>query len=284
MAQKSLPLLMLMVVIAIISGCASSPTRKDALIAAVGQKKEAVSAPAPTVTYTPVGCKGGPKYFDSAKDCEVAMQSGECSYYSPSYIGGKGRNPVDNMTKVRVPLEKEACVKMHVVGAWSWVPQKEGDLLRFRKKMDGTLEEVPYARDDCGNEVLEIVYPQPKKVVTTPPAPAQRNICVEKGYSGEEYFNGIDPKTGNLDCLYVVEESFWDTKIGTAVKVVGVVAVVGAVVYCASTHRCGFWKKPSPTPSTTPPTAGPVGSPPISTSGPIGSNPFGGPIGGWPTP
>lgn len=268
MAQKSLLLLTLMVV-ATISGCASSPTRVEVARAAMGRQEKAVSAPAPTtVTFTPVGCKGGPKYFDSAKDCESTMQSGECSYYTPVNKAGYGSNPVDGKTKFAVPVEEPVCALMRTVNGDHWVAQPAGTEFRFGKEKDGTFSKIPYALHACGNRVMDIFYPQPKKVVSAA-APAQRNICAEKGYSGDEYFTGIDPKTGNLDCLYTVKESFWDTKTGTAIKVVGVIVVVAsACKIITNSWSCGVIKHHS----------APTSSPPSPPKVPINPGGLGGPI------
>ncbi len=326
MARKSLLFLALMVVIAI-SGCASAPTsqtRREVVYASVGRQPSATVEPtramgqyqpiaavakeeffpaqqsvSPAPAIAPIGCNGrGPEYFASAEDCSAAMFSGECSYYTPRFYGNRGRNPVDGVTKVALPLHSSACVREYTVYGVAWVPQKKGDLFRFRKKagMD-EVEFVPYARNDCGNPVKGIVYP--RRVVTTasppqqevpppqPPAVAQvqqapapvvatpappsvailtGNICTDSGFVGEQYYPGWTPR-GDLACFEKLPWYAWEN-LKTPVAYVTTVAIVGGVAYCATTGRCGFWKKSR------------GGSPTTTGGGPVGGSGTGGPVGG----
>ncbi|MBI3634369.1 MAG: hypothetical protein HY228_01995, partial [Candidatus Yonathbacteria bacterium] len=278
MARKRLLFLALMMALAIMSGCATAPTQREVLGVATGYKPVIITteqkAVVATTVHQAVGCSGGGlKYFDSASECSDAMASGECSYYTPSYFGNRLNDPINGSTTVRVPLEKEACIRMNVVGAiYYWVPQRKGSNFRFRKKADGTLEEIPYARDDCGNKVTGIVYPSPQQSVVVqqiaPPAaiiavpPAQKNVCAEKGLYGEQYSTGYT-QDGGLECFETIPWYAWENLKTPVAYVTGAVVVVGAVVfYCASTGRCGFWKKskPAPPPPPPPPPTWPVGS------------------------
>lgn len=203
-----------------------------------------------------------PDHFKSAKDCSVAVRSGGFVYYTPRYYGNRGRNPADGVTKVVASLPEVACVLEYTKYGVFWVAQKEGDLFRFYKKSDGSLEEVPYAREDCGNPVKGITYPLTKKEVPpatsvqsppphkaqqepatgTPPAvqpavPAvqARNVCAENGLLGEKFSVGVT-QSGEPACFETL--SWWESNKTTVVYVVGGVAVA-ATAYCIATKRCG---------------------------------------------
>jgi len=109
------------------------------------------------------------QFFRSAEEC----LAGPRNYYTPKYLSGRGKNPVDGVKIVRAPLESDACVYLHVVGRYAWVWQKEGTPYRWLKMSNGSLRIM--ARDDCGNNAPLVVYPKPApadvtRVVSLPPA------------------------------------------------------------------------------------------------------------------
>lgn len=109
--------------------------------------------------------------FPTKAACEAAMKSGNFRYYEPKFLGLKSREPIDNNTRVRVPLETDQCVDMQVVGGRRFVVQKEGTKFRAHVLPDGSLS--LYARDDCGNRVYGAVFPAPAQPVTeAEPVPA----------------------------------------------------------------------------------------------------------------
>lgn len=291
----------------------------SAVVAPPVEKPVVVVAPssAPVVaihmvaTPTKVATRKANDHFVSAEACAVAMRSGEFEYYTPRFYGNRERNPADGVTKVVAPLPEAGCLLEYTAYGVFWVAQKEGDLFRFYKKADGTLEDIPYAREDCGNPVKGITYPfskqvggfplvvpsSPPQVQQSPPdqvqqAPAvavapvpsvssvtpplaQMNICEENGLYGEQYSPGVTDK-GVPVCFEKLPWHSWENLKTPVVIVVGV-----AVVYCAITGRCGFWKKGGGAGGISA-GGGPVGGAPIG--GPIGGGGTGGPVGGGAIP
>lgn len=105
----------------------------------------------------------GPHVFASEEACRVALRSGDYRNYEPKYFGGKNKNPVVEGKNKAVPSELDACVDLDIVGGRKWVIQKAGTIFRFNLKADGSLEDVPFARDDCGNKVHGIAWLLPEK-------------------------------------------------------------------------------------------------------------------------
>jgi len=135
-----------------------------------------------------------PSIFATKEACESAVNAGEGAYkfYVPKYLGGSKKNPVDGgATKVVAPLEAVACVHMDTTAGKKWVVQPEGAEFRFKINADNSLEDVPYARHDCGNKVYSISYPTPtipeKKVAAEVPV-------VKAGYQIGDPCMALTPK------------------------------------------------------------------------------------------
>lgn len=108
-----------------------------------------------------------PWMFETKEGCWAAVNAGEGAYkiYVPKDLRGSKKDPVDGVTSIAAPLETVsgvACVEMKTQRGRKFVPQAEGTEFRFRIKADKSLEDVPYARHDCGNKVYSISYPTPK--------------------------------------------------------------------------------------------------------------------------
>lgn len=116
-----------------------------------------------------------PSMFSTKEACESAVNAGEGAYkfYVPKYLGGNKKNSTDGITKVVAPLEAVACVQMDTTAGKKWVAQPEGAEFRFHKNADGSFQETPYARHDCGNTVYSISYPTPEVAIPEKKAEAQ---------------------------------------------------------------------------------------------------------------
>lgn len=100
-----------------------------------------------------------PNTFATLDACSEALKTGQLRFYEPKFFGLATRNPVDNRSRIVVPLESDVCLEMLVVGGRRFVAQREGTLFRAHRLADGSLS--LYARDDCGNPVYGLVYPPP---------------------------------------------------------------------------------------------------------------------------
>lgn len=96
---------------------------------------------------------GKPDWFETKESCIAGVQTEGFNFYTPTFEGGKGRNPTDGTTRVSKPLEAITCVLMETVHGYKWVAQPKGTLVRYEKFVDGT--EKMYARDSCGNPIKE---------------------------------------------------------------------------------------------------------------------------------
>lgn len=252
------------------------------VVAPVATPAAVVIAPPPTppVVVAPVQSSpppqevvsGKPDHFRSAEDCSRAVRSGEFEYYTPRFYGNHVRNPADGVTKVVASLPEVACVYEHTVYGvpgrpMVWVAQKKGDRFRFQKNPDGSLESVPYAREDCGNLVRGITYPLSKQVepppVQVPPPPqqppqpaqvqqapapavavappfAQVNICEAQKLTGKQYFPGFNPD-GTEQCFMqeVVPWYAWGNIKKPVVVAVGVAVTAIVIARCSKEGRCG---------------------------------------------
>ena len=112
--------------------------------------------------------------FESKSDCEVAMASGNFTFYQPKHFGLKNRNTTNGTTRVVVELESDQCRNVLVVSGMKWIPEKKGTKKRANKAADGSV--VIYARDDCGNDDITDQQQAPSApasvVAQAPPAPA----------------------------------------------------------------------------------------------------------------
>jgi|GEM_PF-4417992 len=105
--------------------------------------------------------------FVSMADCKSAVESGEFTNYSPSFMN-RHREPAQG-EEIR-PLEERACVEMDIVGGRAFVPQPAGEKFVFTGNQ-------PVVRYDCGNGVYSIEYipipppPSPPAPAPVPPAP-----------------------------------------------------------------------------------------------------------------
>lgn len=118
------------------------------------------------LTHPVVVSMGGPSTFSSRDGCLSAMMSGKFEYYKSQFLGNTKKNWPDGVKQKVAPFEFDRCVFMKVVGGKKWVVQKNGTEFRFNVKQDGDIEDKPYARHDCGNEVYEVadLIPETRKI------------------------------------------------------------------------------------------------------------------------
>lgn len=162
--------------------------------------------------------QAAPSLFHTQSACERAVVTGTYQGYTPRYFGGNKKYPIDGVTRVVAPLEHTACVLMDTTSGRKWVAQEAGDKFRFRVESDGSLRQPPYARNDCGNRVYSISFPQEEqpaapareekkvKVATNPVQVAGgvareplRDACSELGLFGENFVNKVDER-GRMYC------------------------------------------------------------------------------------
>lgn len=106
--------------------------------------------------------------FNTQKECETALSSGDFAYYIPVDIRDKEKNPIDNTTVFPVKLEGDQCRLQKTMKGEKWVIQMGDTLLRARKNESGELK--IFARDDCGNADLTPTPPlQTEPSTKTPP-------------------------------------------------------------------------------------------------------------------
>lgn len=189
-----------------------------------------------------------PSIFATRKACDSAVNAGEGAYkfYTPRYFSRHKKNPVDNIHSVVAPLEGVGCVEMDTTAGRRFVPQAEGTEFRFKKNADGTLNDTPYARHDCGNRVYSISYPTPKlpepepevekkvevQVPPSPPAPVYRvgDPCVATDSNGKSFSGFVETVNpdGSASCAAKVEVSTPGT--GTAIAQYVLCPLAGGLV------------------------------------------------------
>lgn len=91
-----------------------------------------------------------PNAWNTLGECQTALESGNFSYYVPTFLGNKGKNQIDGVHVFGVRLEQPECRHQFTMMGWKYVVQPTSVLLRARKDANGKL--TVFARDDCGND------------------------------------------------------------------------------------------------------------------------------------
>ncbi len=117
--------------------------------------------------------------FDTESEAEIAWQNRNYAYYIPSYLDGYSKNATDGISKVKIPLEADAIVKMLTVKGIKYVILPQGTDLRYYKNNLGVAT-VPYAHEMCGNPIYGIKYPYQKQV---------SNLDNQQGYQNNQNFD-----------------------------------------------------------------------------------------------
>ena len=226
-----------------------------------------------------------PDRFKTMRECADAVESGNFTYYVPSFLTGHKALATGEEL---VPLEEKACVNLHIVGGNSFVPQPRGT--QYVRK-DGKITR----RWDCGNDADQIFYvpdrvetgitakqppPPPSNTVTAPPT-QQRGIDPLNLLAIIDSFNTFDINDNKkvLD-LEEKKSEYDDDKGGGNGKwwALGTAAVAGTVL-CIWKCRGGGGGSVnvtninnSPTSSFAPPASsaplGPIGVPVGANNGP----------------
>lgn len=127
------------------------------------------------VVTTTVTAQSKPNMFPDKDSCGAAYRSGNYTTYEPKFFGLKGHEPVDGKSKIAAPLEADACLHSLTTAGKQWIVEHKGFMMRWETNADGSLKEVPYAIDACGNPNDGIFYPsapQTTATATQPAAPA----------------------------------------------------------------------------------------------------------------
>lgn len=121
------------------------------------------------------GAETGKTRFATMAACVSAVESGEFSNYTPSFLN-RHREPAVG-EEIRA-LEERACVEMDIVGGKGFVPQAAGEKFIF----SGSSVMVRY---DCGNKVYSLEYvpvppppPPPAPEPPPPPPPAEPEVTL----------------------------------------------------------------------------------------------------------
>jgi len=246
-----------------------------------------------------------PNMFQGQPECEVALSSGNFSYYAPVDLSRSKVSPIDGKTVFGVKLEADSCRHQRTMKGWQWVVQSADSMMRAHKDAAGNL--VIFARNDCGNgddtesaPTVTTGRPAPNPTLAQAQVPVIVNVyndsSAETTAPASQNYGGGGVATGGIPAGAVLDYDlngcvggyFIGTqRFGLLVPIMCPVYQPGYAPRRYEEHRREYYRggrpNPTPTPTPKPPSGGGTNppsnggkagggtNPPSNGNGPIGN-------------